>query len=133
MKRSQMIYRLIILVLLVTACAGGGAGQSLTYEKAGEELFNKSVIGSSAGCKTCHSLEAGVTIIGPSLAGIAGIAAEREPGMSAEEYLRQSILEPDAYVVDDFTKGMMPKAYAKDLEEKDIQSLVAFLLSSRVP
>ena len=129
MKRSLIIYGLVFLVLLIAACAGGGAGQSLTYEKAGEELFIKPVVGSSAGCKTCHSLEEGVTIIGPSLAGIAERAGGRNSELSAEDYLRQSILEPDAYLVEGFPKSVMPKSYAKDLEEKDIVSLVAFLIS----
>lgn len=133
MKRTLIVYGLIFLILLIAACAGGGAGQSLTYKKAGQELFIKPVLGSSAGCKTCHSLEAGVTIIGPSLAGMADLAGGRNPELSAEDYLRQSILEPDAYVVEGFPKGVMPGTFASDLKEIDIVSLVAFLMSQKSP
>ena len=36
----------------------------------------------------------------PSLAGVGTRAADRVPGMTAEEYLRESILYPSAYVVE---------------------------------
>src|SRR5690242_16785315 len=58
---------------------------------AGQALF------SAAGCVACHSLEAGVRIVGPSLAGVATRAASRKPGYSAQLYLYESITHPSAY------------------------------------
>ncbi len=95
--------------------------------KRGEQLFNQTVLGQNAGCMTCHSLEPDVTLVGPSLAGIATRAAERVPGMSAEQYLMQSLMEPDAYVVEGFPSGVMPSY--KDLPEQDLADLIAFLLT----
>jgi nitric oxide reductase subunit C len=81
-----------------------------------------------ANCVTCHSLQPDVVLVGPSLAGVATRAATRVPGMSAEDYLRQSILEPGAYVVEGF-----PDAMARNLGEvltsQKISEIIAFLLT----
>ncbi len=93
----------------------------------GKELFNQNPLGSNAGCVTCHSTEPGVQLVGPSLAGIGTTAAERVPGMSAEEYIRQSITDPAAYTVEGFPEGLMP-AFT-DLSPEQLDALVAYLMS----
>ena len=65
---------------------------------------------------------------GPSLQGIYGRAGERVPGLSAGEYIRQSIVDPAAYVVDGF-HNLMPDSYQLVLSEEDINALVAFILT----
>ena len=59
---------------------------------------------------------------------ISTVAADRVPELSTVEYLRQSILDPSAYVVEDFGDSM-EKSYQYLLSEEDINSLVAFLLT----
>ena len=76
-----------------------------------------------------YFLEPGVVLVGPSFDGIATRAAGRVPGLSAEEYLRESILDPDAYVVDGFPAGQMLQNFSELLTEEEIDSLVAFLLT----
>ena len=75
-----------------------------------------------------HSLQPDVVIVGPSLAGIATRAVERVPGMSAEDYLRQSILDPSTFVVEGF-----PDAMARNLGEvlssQQVSEIIAFLLA----
>lgn len=95
----------------------------------GRRLFYEQVSGTNAGCRICHSLQPGVVIVGPSLAGIATRAATRVPGMSAEEYIRQSILEPDAYVVPGFPAGQMVQNLGEILTPEQIDDLVAFLMT----
>ncbi len=51
------------------------------------------------------------------------------PGLSAEEYLRESIVDPAAYIVEGYFAGGMPKGYRILLNGEDIDSLVAFLLT----
>jgi ferredoxin len=96
---------------------------------AGEKLFNESSLGASASCHLCHSLEPGEVIVGPSLAGVAGRAAERVPGLNAEDYLRQSMVNPDAYVVEGFPPGLMIPNLEETLSAAQIDDLVAFLLT----
>lgn len=136
---------LTVLALLLAACGGGSTestepagqpegnesgGEPMTIDvDAGKALFLRSLLGSNPGCVTCHSLEPGVTLTGPSLDGIATRAGERVPGMSAEEYIRQSILDPNAYVVEDFVTGAMLAGWDKALSESDLNNLVAYLMT----
>jgi cytochrome c oxidase subunit 2 len=85
--------------------------------------------GGTAGlpCGSCHTLD-GSELVGPSFQGIADRAGTRVEGVSAEEYLRQSIAEPDAYVVSGFT-NTMPTVFSQTLSEEDIDNVIAFLLT----
>jgi nitric oxide reductase subunit C len=79
-------------------------------------------------CSTCHSLEPDIVIVGPSLYGIAQRAAARVAGMSAEDYIRASILQPSDYVVEGF-QDVMQKNFADVLSSQDIDDLIAFLMT----
>lgn len=126
-KNSILLIIILMISLLTAACGGSGASQKTP--ESGKELFEKATLGSAAGCKTCHSLEPGVVIIGPSLAGIGNLAGSRVEGSSAEQYLEESILKPDAYLVDGYPAGVMPKTYTSQLTPEEVDSLVAFMLS----
>ncbi|MEZ5178650.1 MAG: c-type cytochrome [Acidimicrobiales bacterium] len=80
-------------------------------------------------CQICHSTERGVDIVGPSLAGVATRAADRVPGLSAEEYLRQSILDPSAYAVEGYRADQMLPIYQDRLSPDEIDGLVAYLMT----
>lgn len=71
----------------------------------------------------------GRVLVGPSLAGIGTVAGDRVPGLSAAEYLRQSILEPDAFIVEGFRSGQMLPIYDEQLSSEEIDSLVEFMLT----
>ena len=92
---------------------------------AGEQVF---ATASPLTCSTCHSID-GATGLGPSLQGIATTAETRVPGLSAEEYITQSIMDPNAFVVDGFPSGLMPQNYGETLTTQDIANVVVFLLS----
>jgi ferredoxin/coenzyme F420-reducing hydrogenase delta subunit len=96
---------------------------------AGKKLYYETSLGTNAGCRICHSLEPGQTLVGPSFAGLADRAAGRVPGISAEEYIRQSILEPDAYIVEGFPSGQMIPNLDEVLTEEQIDNLIAFLMT----
>lgn len=98
---------------------------------AGRDLFFESSLGASASCHICHSLEPGENKVGPSLAGIGIRAAERVPGMTAEAYLRESILDPDAYIVETYSAGIMLPDLNEKLSDEQIDDLLAFLLSMK--
>jgi mono/diheme cytochrome c family protein len=102
---------------------GALAQAGLEGATSGEQIFV------AAGCGSCHELgKAGTSgTIGPSLDDLASAAGEREPGTSAEEYVGQSILDPDAFTVDGFQSGVMP-SYEGRLDERQVQTLVDYLL-----
>jgi cytochrome c551/c552 len=135
MRKLSVIF-VLLLVLSLVACGGGSAPSGGQEEPAGqgdaaagEALYNQSLIGTQPGCMTCHSLEPGVTMVGPSLAVIGAEAGTRVEGVSAEDYLRQSILEPNAFVAEGFAQGLMPAALAGELTAQQVDDLVAFLLT----
>jgi mono/diheme cytochrome c family protein len=102
---------------------GALAQAGLAGATTGEQIFT------AAGCAGCHKLaSAGATgNIGPSLDQLAAAAGKREPGKSAEEYVHESIVDPDAYTVSGFGKGVMP-SYEGKLSDKQLDTLVKFLL-----
>lgn len=124
---------IILFSALLVACGGGDSGSSATSGDPGrgKELYHQTIIGPNAapGCVTCHSLDPGKTLVGPSHAGVATRAASAVPGMSAEDYLKQSIITPDAHVTEGFTSGVMYQNYGKDLTEQEINDLVAYLMT----
>lgn len=79
-------------------------------------------------CSTCHALQPDVVIVGPSLAGIASRAGSRVPGLSAEAYIRNSILHPSDFVVPGFPDAMQ-KNFGTVLRADQINDLIAFLLT----
>lgn len=135
----------VALVLFLAACGGGGddsgsdaaapapRGSEVGDAANGEELYKRPTIGSAGapGCNTCHSLEEGVTLVGPSHANIGTRAETAVAGQSAEAYLRESIVDPNAHVTEGYTAGVMYPNYAQDLTEEQIDDLVAFLLTQR--
>ncbi len=111
---------LAVLPLQPLAAVQGDAAQ-------GENLFKHGTNGSPP-CVSCHALQPGGFSLGPVMAGIAARAGERVPGLSAEAYLHQSIIDPEAYVVPGFRPIMYPK-YAEHFSERDIADLIAFLMT----
>ncbi len=138
-KKILLTMLVLVLAVMLAACGGGGGdeaasdggGSPVGDAARGEELYNQQVIGSASapGCITCHSLEEGVVLVGPSHAGVGARAATYVEGMSAEEYLRESIVDPDAHIVEGFTEGVMYQNYATELQARDINDLVAYLLT----
>lgn len=125
---------LAAVLLLAAACSGGDSDTTAapssdsTVEVVGEELFNERVIGTHPGCVTCHSLEERVTLVGPSLAGLAARAEVTVPGLTAAEYVRLSITDPDSFVAAGYAAGQMPGGWEESLSESQIESLVEFML-----
>jgi cytochrome c2 len=89
----------------------------------GESVFRSA----EAGCLACHNLGR-EGLRGPDLAGVGSRAAERVPGQSAEEYLRTTLTEPCAYVVEGFD-CIMPQTLLQTLGTAKITALIAFLQS----
>ena len=137
-KKTLLVLLLSLALLALAACGGGGAdtptdgeAEAIGNAENGEALFAQATIGANnaPGCITCHSLEPDVVIVGPSQAGLATRAQTRVAGMSAADYIHQSIVEPNAYVVEGFAEGLMYQNYGTDLTEDQINDLVAYTLT----
>jgi mono/diheme cytochrome c family protein len=84
------------------------------------------------GCATCHEpgFENLFRPVGPLLDHIGTVAAARRAGTSAQDYIRQSILEPGAYVVPGYPDSM-PRGLGDRLPPEDLDALVGYLASLR--
>jgi hypothetical protein len=56
---------------------------------------------------------------------------QRERGVSAQAYIRESIVTPDRYLVPGFQAGLMPQTYNERLTQGQTDDLVAYLMTSK--
>jgi cytochrome c551/c552 len=94
----------------------------------------------NSGCGSCHAIgqlgESGK--VGPDLSNIGRDAADRNAGQTAEQYIRESIMNPSAILAPECPNGpclddIMPSDYVQRLSEIQIDTLVEFLLTQRLP
>ena len=95
----------------------------------GKMIFENGLNGAPA-CKSCHQTAAGYAMfaLAPNLKGIAEQAAKRIPGMSAPQYIEDSIRHPSDFIVSGFHVAMYPD-FGKDYSDQDIADLVAYLMT----
>lgn len=79
------------------------------------------------GCHTVASLPAARGTLGPPLDGLAQRATRRIPGMQAEDYIRQSVEAPEAYVVKGYLKLMPPMR--DQMPPQEFAALLSWLLT----
>jgi len=97
------------------------ATDKLPPDKAGEHIYR------TRGCATCHSLD-GTRGVGPTFKGLWGSQVPLSDGrhvLADEDYVRESIFDPPAKVVQGFDP-VMP-SFKGRLREKDITAVIAFL------
>lgn len=99
-------------------------------EEAGDPVARGRQLFTERGCGGCHTIEGVSTgAVAPNLTQIGKVGATREEGVSAEEYIRGSILNPNAYVVEGYQPNLMPQNYGEQLSQQELDDLVAFLLA----
>jgi mono/diheme cytochrome c family protein len=129
---------LIMLLLSTLACSLGasGGGGNMSVEELQAE-FDKLPAGDAARgeqifvaqpCKTCH-IDLGVGPAFPGSPALAALAATRKSGYSAQLYLYESIVAPNAYIVPGFQKDIMPAEYHETLSRQELADLVTYLMS----
>ena len=97
----------------------------------GEALFRAFVPEARYACVTCHLPNSTQALLGPGLLGVGDGVSPCDPQQDLEDYLRQSILEPDSCLTPGFSARLMPSVYAEVYTEQDIDDLVAWMLTLR--
>jgi cytochrome c oxidase subunit 2 len=99
--------------------AGGAEGEG-GGEADGKTLFTQGN-GQSTACGACHTLaDAGTSAsVGPDL----------DDGLQGRDanFIRQSIVEPDAQIAQGYNRGIMPTNYGQTLSAAELDALVSYL------
>jgi len=123
----------VVILLFLAACTASpetntnSAPPTPTIDMASDA--GRGLIVFQANCATCHALAEDVVVVGPSLAHIATIAETRVEGLDAEEYLRESIVNPNVYTVEGFAEGSMQQNFASQLTSDEVTQVIAFLMT----
>lgn len=109
------------VTVAIPALPAAGAGTSNAEEaaplKTPEEVIAKYT------CGACHIFAGQSGTLGPSLARIGAT--------KSREYLRQSLLDPDAVIAKGYAPGMMPRTYGEQLKAQELEMLVNYLAKSK--
>ena len=120
------------LVAYILAQGGEGAAEPVASEAedtgepaatAGDAANGETLF--AGACSGCHGAVDGA---GPALAGMGERASTRVDGMTAEEYLHESIVDPGAFVVEGFA-NIMPPAYGDQFSDDELSDIVAYILT----
>ncbi|MCR4299832.1 MAG: c-type cytochrome [Gallionella sp.] len=93
------------------------AAEAAAPLKTAEEVIAK------YGCGMCHTVAGQAGELGPNLTKIGAT--------KSKDYIRQSILDPDAVIAKGFTGGMMPQTFGEEMKAKELEMLVNYLAGSK--
>ncbi len=95
------------------------------FVKAGKEIAEGKGL-----CSTCHTIGKSGALRFPDLDGIGARAATRRPGLSALDYLAESIYDPNVFIVSGFNPGMpIINKPPIGLSDQEILAVMAYLQS----
>lgn len=100
-----------------------GCAEGETLAECGETVFTRN------GCNACHSVD-GPRLVGPTMQGLFGSERSFADGSTAvadENYIRQSLMEPNAQVVEGFAPAM--PVFAGRLDDEELNALIAYIQS----
>jgi cytochrome c551/c552 len=104
-----------------TSKGGGGGGNAA----AGKAVF------AANGCASCHTFKpAGATgTVGPDLDTAPASDAKADNNMDLAAFVKESIVDPEAYIAKGYSKGIMPADFGSKISSSDLNDLVAFINS----
>ena len=110
-----------------SAASAPAPGETATATEQGRTLFL------TKGCNGCHPMAGapGTFGIGPNLTDLAQVADTRRAGMSAEVYVRESILAPQAFIAPGFGRGPVEQMPQLPVDDAELEALVRLLLTPR--
>jgi cytochrome c551/c552 len=127
MRRPVVLFAAVVLVLVVAGCGSQGVTQPLPETVVGKIHLAAPGKGLflSNGCNGCHTYTPAGShgTIGPDLDKLAQYAQQAKRPLGP--FVRESIVDPNAYIQPGFPKGVMPSF--KQLSTSDVNALVQFL------
>ena len=153
MRLFSKIALLAIFLLILTGACGGGASPDSgvdspkptavsessgaaspestsgpEFSEADTKSFGQAVARTYV-CSGCHTVD-GVGAAGPTWLGLFGSEETLDDGTVVtvdEAYLRESILDPNAKIVEGFSPNIMPDDFAERLSDSQLDLLIAYI------
>lgn len=94
----------------------------------GEAYYRNGANGAPS-CVSCHALDEDIATFGPILRNMVDVAQVRAPDMNPIDYIREAIVDPNAYVVSGYDANVMYGTYGQDLTDEQINQIIAFILT----
>ena len=123
----------VVVTFIVAFTVGGGTGSTF---KGGEVVMRTESpaerLARVQGCTACHSTVAGEVIVGPSWYGIFGNTVTLTDGTTVtvdEDYLKESILNATAKVVEGFGPVSVMPNFQGILSDQEITTLINYIKS----
>lgn len=124
-------------------CGEDAVVQTVEWPESWEDLpegnaDNGPALYQSYACNSCHGQPDGSVpaAVGPDLSNIGNDAATRIPGMSAEQYIYESIYMANSFVAEECPTGpcgepsaMAAQGYENRMSEQDMADLIAYYLT----
>ncbi len=116
----------VVAALTMMACSSSGSPEA----SKGKDLFTKYQ------CSVCHNTTGAAGGTGPTLKGLFGKQVKLDGGQTVtadDAYIKESILQPDAKIVEGYSKGTMAAVvsqYESDIQQDgNLDALVAYIKS----
>lgn len=117
------------LIVASTAPVSTSA-ESTSPEPTAEPALDGQAIATNTGCLACHSTGTNA-VVGPGWGGLYNRTVTLSDGSTTvadEDYLYESIVDPNAKIVDGFASGLMPP-YGAVLSDAEIAAIITFIAS----
>lgn len=119
-----------VIAFALTVLTIASWSESTQSNVGGEAPLEGAMLFRAKGCASCHvgpGSSSGMSV-GPPLIGASDWAGDRRQGMSATDYLAESIRTPSVFISPALSSGSEASMPDLDLDEAEIAALVAYLL-----
>jgi cytochrome c oxidase subunit II len=118
--------------VIVSAQADFDAWMTEQSGESPDPIVRGAKVAKNFGCLACHSVD-GSKIVGPTWKGLFGSQVTFEGGVPSvtvdEAYLKESITNTNAKIVQGFPASVMPQNFATQLTEKQINDVIEYIKS----
>jgi cytochrome c oxidase subunit 2 len=126
---GHSVMRTVAIVMTPAAFNKWVAGQTKAITSPNTGVAGAAVFKNNQ-CGACHTLTAAgaAATTGPDLDKLPAYA--QQAGKALPDFVRQSIVDPNAYIQPGFPKNVMPQTFGTSLSKQQLDALVQYLISS---
>jgi cytochrome c oxidase subunit 2 len=126
---GHSVMRTVAIVMTPAAFNKWVAGQTKAITSPNTGVAGAAVFKNNQ-CGACHTLTAAgaAATTGPDLDKLPAYA--QQAGKPLPDFVRQSIVDPNAYIQPGFPKNVMPQTFGTSLSKQQLDALVQYLISS---